>query len=75
MLLRPSSSETLAVKVWCSVFVPLIDTAPKSLMLVTVTVKDCVELSLSPSVAVSTTLLAPTLASAGVPVNLPVELE
>ena len=46
-----------------------------SLTFATVTVNDWVELSLSPSVAVSTTLLAPVLALVGVPVSLPVELE
>ena len=45
------------------------------IMLATVTVNDCVELRLSPSVAVRTTLLAPTAESLGVPVSLPVVLE
>ena len=65
-----------------SALVPEIDAEPMSLMFVTVTVKDCVVVWLSitlplPSklLAVSTTALEPTAASAGVPVNLPVELE
>ena len=71
----PSSSETVAVRVLSSALVPEIATEPMSLMLATVTVNDCVELRLSPSVAVRTTLLAPTAESLGVPVSLPVELE
>ena len=78
----PSSSVTTAVRVLSSALVPVMDAEPISLMFVTVTVNDCVvvwpliTLPLpSKLLAVRVTLLAPTAASAGVPVNLPVELE
>ena len=69
---RPSASLTVAVRVLSSAVVPLRETEPMSLTLATVTVNDCVVLLLSPSVAVITTLLLPTLAFVGVPVNFPV---
>lgn len=78
----PSGSLTVAVSVWSSVVVPLRDTEPMLLTFATVIVNDCVDVWLSitlpfPSrlLAVSTTLLEPTFAFAGVPVSLPVELE
>ena len=79
---RPSSSETVAVSVLSSALVPEIATVPTSLMLVTVTVNDCVEVWLSTTLpfpstllAVITTLFEPTAESLGVPVSFPVELE
>ena len=79
---RPSGSLTVAVRVWSSAAVPLRDTEPMLLTLVTVTWNDCVEVWLSTTLplpstllAVITTLCVPTSALTGVPVSFPVELE
>ena len=70
----PSGSLTVAVRVLSSAVVPLRETEPILLTLATVTVNDCVT-AVAPSVADSTTALAPTSSLSGVPVSFPVELE
>ena len=67
-----SSSVTVAVITWSSVNVPLMSTLPTSLILDTTTLNDCVATPPLPSVAVSVTAVVPTLASPGVPANVPV---
>ena len=73
MSLEPSlsASVTVAVITWSSVNVPLISTPPMSLIFATTMLKDCVATPPSPSVAVNVTDVVPTLASLGVPVNVP----
>ena len=67
---NPSGSLTVAVRTLSSAVVPLRDTDPMSLTLVTVTENDCVT-AVVPSVADNTTELAPTSPLSGVPVNAP----